>query len=112
MSAMTFGLRQQLLFSARTRAICRSVAYCLHSMSITSIELYDALILAGVDKDKAEKAATAVISREEAAHLATKADIETVIGKIEQSRAEIFKFMALQTLTIVAGVVGLLQIIG
>ncbi|MGI9356598.1 MAG: hypothetical protein ACR2PF_15740 [Rhizobiaceae bacterium] len=81
-------------------------------MSITSIELYDALLMAGVDKDKAEKAAKAVLSREEAGQLATKADIGAVIGKLEQTRAEIFKFMALQTLTIIAGVVGLLQIIG
>lgn len=80
-------------------------------MTITTIELYDALITAGVDKDKAEKAAKAVFSREEARELANKADISGVIAKIDQTRAELFKFMAVQTLAIIAGVVGLLQIL-
>ncbi len=81
-------------------------------MSITTIELYDALISAGVDKDRASKAAAAVISREEAKDLATKADIAAIAGKIDQSRAELFRFMAVQTLAIIAGVVGLLQALG
>ena len=81
-------------------------------MSITSIELYDALILAGVDKDKAEKAARAVISREEATGLATRADIVNLAAKLDQTRAELFKFMAGQALAIIAGVVGLLQLLG
>jgi hypothetical protein len=80
-------------------------------MSITSIELYDALIVAGVDKDKAEKAAKAVISREEVAGLATKADIVNLAAKLDQTRAELFRFMAGQTLAIIAGVVGLLQLL-
>lgn len=88
------------------------MAYCCHSMTITTIELYDALITAGVDKDKAEKAAKAVLSREEARELANKADISGVIAKIDQTRAELFKFMAVQTLAIIAGVVGLLQVLG
>ena len=80
-------------------------------MSITSIELYDALIVAGVDKDKAEKAAKAVISREEADQLATRTDIVNLAAKLDQARAELFKFMAGQTLVIIAGVVGLLQLL-
>lgn len=80
-------------------------------MSITSIELYDALIVAGVDKDKAEKAAKAVVSREEAEELATRTDIVNLAAKLDQTRAELFKFMAGQTLVIIAGVVGLLQLL-
>ena len=87
------------------------MAYWLYSMTITSIELYDALITAGVEKDKAEKAAQAVFSREEAKELATRADIAAIGGKIDQARAELFRFMAVQTLTIVAGIVGLLQLL-
>jgi len=81
-------------------------------MTITTIELYDALITAGVDKEKAEKAAKAVLSRDEANGLAMKTDIAAIISRIDQARAELFKFMAVQTLAIIAGVVGLLQILG
>ncbi len=81
-------------------------------MTNTTFELYDALIAAGVDKDKAEKAAKAVISREESKELATKSDIAGIAARIDQTRAEWFKFMAVQTLAIIAGVVGLLQFIG
>lgn len=45
-------------------------------MSITTLELYDALIAAGVDDAKAKAAAQAVLSREEAtSSLATKHDM-------------------------------------
>ena len=81
-------------------------------MTNTTFELYDALITAGVDKAKAEKAAKAVLSRSEAANLADKADVSGILAKIDQTRAELFKFMAVQTLAIIAGVVGLLQDLG
>lgn len=46
-------------------------------MTTTTIELYEALIAAGVDDTKARAAASAVLSRDEAEkHLATKADLE------------------------------------
>jgi len=44
-------------------------------MSSATLEIYNALIEAGVDKEKAEAAAKAVISREEAKTLATKSDL-------------------------------------
>jgi hypothetical protein len=44
-------------------------------MSSATLELYNALIEAGVDKDKAEAAAKAVISREDAKNFATKSDL-------------------------------------
>lgn len=71
-------------------------------MSSATIELYNALIEAGVDKNKAEQAAKAVISREEATTFATRGDIADL-------KAEIYKAMAVQTLAIIAGVVGLMQ---
>jgi len=46
-------------------------------MTSTTIELYEALIAAGVNEDKARAAAKSVFSREEASeHLVTKADLE------------------------------------
>lgn len=65
-----------------------------------------------MEKDKAEKAAKAVISREEASALATRADMAGIAAKIDETRAELFKFMAVQTLAIIAGVVGLLEFLG
>jgi hypothetical protein len=45
-------------------------------MTQTIIELYNALVEAGVSKDKAEKASKAIISRDEAGQrLATKEDL-------------------------------------
>ena len=73
-------------------------------MSVSTIELYNALIEAGVDKEKAEAASKAVISREEAEILATKSDINSL-------RAEMYKGMAVQVLAIIGGVVGLLQFV-
>ena len=46
-------------------------------MTVSTIELYEALISAGVDEAAARSAAKAVLSREEAAErLATKTDLE------------------------------------
>lgn len=45
-------------------------------MSITTMELYDALVAAGVDDTKAKEAAKAVLSRDEALNsLVTKDDL-------------------------------------
>ena len=44
-------------------------------MSDTTLELYNALIEAGIEKKRAERVAELVISREEAKHLATKSDV-------------------------------------
>jgi len=46
-------------------------------MTVSTIELYEALIAAGVDETSARNAARTVLSREEAKEvLATKADLE------------------------------------
>jgi hypothetical protein len=44
-------------------------------MSDTTLELYNALLEAGIEKKRAERVAELVISREEARHLASKSDI-------------------------------------
>ena len=44
-------------------------------MSDTTLELYNALIDAGIEKKRAERVAELVISREETKHLATKSDV-------------------------------------
>lgn len=82
-----------------------------HSMTNTTIALYDALISAGVDEDKARLAAEAVFSREETNALATTSDIKNIEIKIDRLRAEMFRFMASQTLIVIGGVVGLLQLL-
>lgn len=69
-------------------------------MSITTIELYDALIKAGVDGAKAKSAAQAVLSRTEAKQvLATKSDLTTqtmwVAGMLVGQIAIITAIMAL-----------------
>ncbi len=51
-------------------------------MSSATLELYNALIEAGVDKEKAEAAAKAVVSREEAKELATKTDLIRTENKL------------------------------
>jgi hypothetical protein len=44
-------------------------------MSDTTLELYNALIEAGIDRQRAERVAELLISRDDAKHLATKTDI-------------------------------------
>ena len=49
-------------------------------MSTANIELYNALVAAGVDKDKAEKVAAEVLTKTEAKEtLATKSDLEVAL---------------------------------
>lgn len=73
-------------------------------MSVSTIELYEALIAAGVDEEKAKNAATSVISRNEAKQLATKADLANL-------KAELFKVLTAQTIVIIGAIVGLLQLL-
>ena len=77
-------------------------------MSVTTMELYEALIEAGVDEYKAKKAAAAVVSRGEAEKLTTKSDLKAEMGNL---RAELYRAMSVQTLAIIAGVVGILQLL-
>ena len=47
-------------------------------MSDTTLELYNALIEAGIEKKRAERVAELVISRDEVRHLASKSDIADI----------------------------------
>ncbi len=84
-------------------------------MSTTTIQLYTALVEAGVDKEKAREAAEAVVSRDEAQHFATKADIGEVKAHIEQTKSEIqrFVFTALvtQAIFLIGMTITLIQIL-
>ncbi len=62
-------------------------------MATTTIDLYNALVEAGVDKEKARVAAESVVSRDEAQHFATKADIGELKALIEQNKSEIQRFV-------------------
>ncbi len=61
-------------------------------MATTTIDLYNALVEAGVDKEKARVAAESVVSRDEAQHFATKADIAELKADLQR-----FLFVALVT---------------
>ena len=51
-------------------------------MATATLELYNALIEAGVDKEKAEAAAKAVITREEARQFTTKSDLQGMENRL------------------------------
>ncbi len=73
-------------------------------MSSATIELYNALVQAGVDKEKAKEVARDLVTRDDAKIFATKADIK-------QLEVTLYKALAVQTITVIAAVVGLLQIL-
>jgi len=72
-------------------------------MSSATLELYNALIDAGVDKEKAEQASKAVITRAEAQAFATKSNIAEL-------RADMYKAMMFQTFAIVGTITGILAL--
>ncbi len=72
-------------------------------MSSATLELYNALIDAGVDKEKAEQASKAVITRAEAQVFATKSNIVEL-------RADMYKAMMFQTFAIVGTLTGILAL--
>ena len=73
-------------------------------MPTATIELYNALVQAGVDEEKAKEVAKELVTRDDAQIFATKADIK-------QLEATLYKALAVQTITVIAAVVGLLQIL-
>ena len=58
-------------------------------MSTTAIELYNALVDAGIEKKRAERVAESVLSKEEAQNLATKSDIATLRSDMTELRSEL-----------------------
>ena len=73
-------------------------------MSTATIELYNALVQAGVDKEKAKEVARDLVTRDDAQNFATKTDIK-------QLEVTLYGALAVQTITVIAAVVGLLQIL-
>jgi len=67
-------------------------------MTTTSMELYEALVQAGVDKAKAKAAAVAVMSKSEASKLVSQDKLEavkqSVIAEIRESRASTLQWVA------------------
>ena len=78
-------------------------------------DLYNALLDAGVEKDKAQKAAETVVSRSEAEHFATKADISDLKAQGERNKSDLqrFLFTALvtQAIFVVGMVITLIQVL-
>lgn len=67
-------------------------------MTTATLELYNAFIEAGVSKEKAEAAATAYITRQEAKDfLATKEDISELKEDVSKLRSEMYKAMMIQS---------------
>ena len=58
-------------------------------MSTTAIELYNALVDAGIEKKRAEHVAKSVLSKEEAQSFATKSDIAELRSDIAELRSEL-----------------------
>ena len=84
-------------------------------MTSATLELYNALVDAGVDKDKAQSAASVVVMREEAAQFATRADIGELKADIANSKSDLqrFLFMALvgQAVFVIGMVITLIQVL-
>ncbi len=73
-------------------------------MSTATIELYNALVQAGVEKEKAKEVARVLVTRDDAQNFATKTDIK-------QFELTLYKALAVQTITVIAAVVGLVQVL-
>ena len=80
-------------------------------MSSATLELYKALVSAGVDETKAKKIAEDVITRDNAKHLAFKVDIADIKTEISTLETRLYRAIAVQTIAIVGAVVGLLQVL-
>ena len=71
---------------------------------MSTIELYNILIDQGVERDKAQKAVDAFLTREEAKEtLATKADLQLV-------KADLYRVALIQTGAIIAALTGILAL--
>ncbi len=81
-------------------------------MTSATIELYNALVKAGVEDAKAKQVAEDFVTRDEAKNFATKTDIESVKTEIASLEARMYKALAVQTIVVVGAVVGLLQLTG
>ena len=80
-------------------------------MSTATIELYNALVKAGIDTEKAKEVAESLVTQDDAKHFATKEDIAATRADIKQLETTLYKALAVQTIAIVGAVVGLLQVL-
>jgi 2-phosphoglycerate kinase len=84
-------------------------------MTTSTMELYEALIQAGVDTDKARAAATAVMSKSEADDLVSRDKLDAVqqsiIAEIRDSRASTLQWVATMLVGQAAVIVALQQIV-
>ena len=80
-------------------------------MSSATLELYKALVSAGVDETKAKQVAEDVVTRDDAIHLASRVDIAGIKTEISNLEARLYRAIAVQTVAIVGAVVGLLQVL-
>jgi len=85
-------------------------------MSATTIDLYTALVNAGINKEDAEAAAKAVISREEALErLASKSDLvvlkEGINDKIASTKTELIQWMFGLTIANFFATIGALSVL-
>ena len=80
-------------------------------MSSATLELYKALVSAGVDETKAKQVAEDVVTRDDAKHLASKVDIADLKTEISTLETRLYRAIAVQTVAVVGAVVGLLQVL-
>lgn len=80
-------------------------------MSSATLELYKALVSAGVEETKARQVAEDVVTRDDAKNLASKVDIADIKAEISALETRLYRAIAVQTVAIVGAVVGLLQVL-
>ncbi len=76
-------------------------------MTVATLELYKALIAAGVGEKKAKTAANAVIGREEAIQFASKVDIAELKAEIANIRSDLHRFLSLALVSQAVFVIGM-----
>jgi hypothetical protein len=76
-------------------------------MTAATLELYKALIAAGVDEKDAKTAANAVVGREESLQFANKTDIAELKIEIANTKTELQRFLFLALVSQAVFVIGM-----
>ncbi len=76
-------------------------------MSTASIEIYNALVQAGIDKDKAKQVADDLVTRADTQHFATKEDVTALEGHLQRF---IFTALVTQAVFVVGTTITLIQL--
>lgn len=77
-------------------------------MSSTTVDLYTALIEAGVEEQKAKRVADKIITQDDAVHFATKADIASLKADLQRF---IFITLVSQAIFVIGLTVTLMQVV-